>query len=268
MHKIVISSGHYILASVSKIQKICAPLFAGDRFSFFDYARFGKQGEFNGFTTNGDSFRIFFDLEYESLKSCKHLSFEENKFNYFYSPPPQSFSDSNDSHAAQEILRVTGADNGFSLLKKRGGFIEAFYFACALPRDKAINYYLNQLPLLHKFINYFQTEANGLLKLAHENTLILPEKMRPKMWGDSLQRPTPAHDRLLSQIKNEIHLTKREIECANYIGQGYTIKEIAELLALSSRTVESHIAHIKTKLNIRRKSELVKYLLRNNLIRY
>lgn len=51
--------------------------------------------------------------------------------------------------------------------------------------------------------------------------------------------------------------TKRELECLRYLAKGKTAPEIAKLLYLSSRTVESHIARIKDKLNCSRKSQIV-----------
>lgn len=266
MSKILLPPNHYIFTSVKKVQQICNPLFANDKFSFFDYARFSKQGEFYGFTTNGDSFRIFFDLEYESLKSCKRLLFDEDRLYYFYSPPPDSFSNSDDSYAAQEILRVTGSDHGFSIINKQGDFIDAYYFSSPLPRDVAINYYLSQLPMLHKFITYFHNEASHLIETSNENRIILSDKMRPKLWDCSLKIESDKIN-LLNNIENINHLTKREMECAKYISQGYTIKEVARLLILSPRTVETHLERLKNKLNIRKKSELVRYLLQHEIFK-
>lgn len=60
---------------------------------------------------------------------------------------------------------------------------------------------------------------------------------------------------------NGIKLSQRELECINYIYRGKTAKEIARLLNISRRTVESHISHIKAKLNCRTKAELLDKLI-------
>ncbi len=55
------------------------------------------------------------------------------------------------------------------------------------------------------------------------------------------------------------HLSDRELEIIQLIGEGRTTREIAASLNVSVKTVESHRAHIKEKLNLRSGAELVQY---------
>ena len=57
-------------------------------------------------------------------------------------------------------------------------------------------------------------------------------------------------------------LTSREREVIKLIAEGKTNKEIANLLFISTRTVENHRANIMKKLNLKNTSELVKYAIR------
>jgi len=52
-------------------------------------------------------------------------------------------------------------------------------------------------------------------------------------------------------------LSDRELEVFNLIGQGHGTRPIAEKLHLSVKTIESHRAHIKEKLNLQNATELV-----------
>lgn len=61
-------------------------------------------------------------------------------------------------------------------------------------------------------------------------------------------------------------LTEREREILKLIAEGHTNPEIAKLLVISVRTVETHRAHIMDKLGIHQRSELVKYALRKGLL--
>ena len=54
-------------------------------------------------------------------------------------------------------------------------------------------------------------------------------------------------------------LSDRELEVFSLIGQGLGTRAIAERLSLSVKTIESHRAHIKEKLNLESATELVHY---------
>ena len=68
----------------------------------------------------------------------------------------------------------------------------------------------------------------------------------------------------LSQRLSSLHkkLTPMEIQVANLVQQGKTNKEIAEILNLSAKTIESHRKNIRTKFGIKnQKTNLRSYLL-------
>ena len=62
-------------------------------------------------------------------------------------------------------------------------------------------------------------------------------------------------------------LTPRETEVLRFIAQGYTNKQIAELLSLSVRTVESHRSNLMGKLGMSTRVELVRYAKENKIIK-
>ena len=63
-----------------------------------------------------------------------------------------------------------------------------------------------------------------------------------------------------------IKLTDREREVLQLIAEGRVNREIAELLHISIKTVETHRSHIMKKLNIRNIAELTRYAIRKGLI--
>jgi DNA-binding CsgD family transcriptional regulator len=56
-------------------------------------------------------------------------------------------------------------------------------------------------------------------------------------------------------------LTPRELEVADLVAAGLTNREIAQSLVISTRTVESHIEHIKVKLGFTRRARIVAWAL-------
>ena len=61
-------------------------------------------------------------------------------------------------------------------------------------------------------------------------------------------------------------LTTREREVVKLIAEGKSSKEIADLLSISARTVDSHRANIMEKLNLKKAADLVKYAIQKGYI--
>jgi len=61
-------------------------------------------------------------------------------------------------------------------------------------------------------------------------------------------------------------LSAREAEVLQFIALGYTQQEIAERLALSTKTVETHKARISEKLGLKTRAELVRYAVNHGLV--
>jgi len=61
-------------------------------------------------------------------------------------------------------------------------------------------------------------------------------------------------------------LTKREVEILTYLADGKPNREIAKVLHISTRTVDTHRSNILKKLKIKTNAELVKLAISNGLI--
>jgi DNA-binding NarL/FixJ family response regulator len=61
-------------------------------------------------------------------------------------------------------------------------------------------------------------------------------------------------------------LSQREREIFQLIAEGHSNKEIAELLSVSTATIETHRAHILQKLDVHNTAELVLYAVRRGVI--
>jgi len=61
-------------------------------------------------------------------------------------------------------------------------------------------------------------------------------------------------------------LTDRERDVLKLVAEGYTTQEIANMLVVSSKTVEGHRTSLMAKLGIHNRTELIKYALRKGII--
>ena len=104
-----------------------------------------------------------------------------------------------------------------------------------------------------------------VLKEAAEAELV--EAIRRASVGDSYLNP-----RLGARIAAEPPpglpdgLSEREVEVLRMVALGHTNAEIAEVLYLSVRTVETHRAHIQQKLRLGSRFELVRYAREHRLV--
>jgi two-component system response regulator NreC len=62
-------------------------------------------------------------------------------------------------------------------------------------------------------------------------------------------------------------LTPREIEVLSFVAQGYTNRQIAEVLCISVRTVEGYRANMMRKLKLHDRVELTRYAMESGLLR-
>jgi DNA-binding NarL/FixJ family response regulator len=63
-----------------------------------------------------------------------------------------------------------------------------------------------------------------------------------------------------------VSLTPREEEVVKLIAEAYTNAQIAQILHLAEKTVESHRANVLRKLGMRDRVELVRYAIRRGLV--
>ena len=61
-------------------------------------------------------------------------------------------------------------------------------------------------------------------------------------------------------------LSPREIQIVQMVAESKANKEVANILNISVKTVESHRAHIMEKLGLHSVTELVRYAIRNNIV--
>lgn len=87
-----------------------------------------------------------------------------------------------------------------------------------------------------------------------QGEVYLSEKMAAQMLRSLADRHSGAA--AVSPIER---LSDRELEVFRMIGRGFSTSEIAEQLFLSVKTVETHREHIKHKLKLAKKGELLRY---------
>jgi DNA-binding NarL/FixJ family response regulator len=124
---------------------------------------------------------------------------------------------------------------------------------------------------------FFEALAAGasgyVVKRAVDRDIV--EACRKSMRGEIFLYPSTYSsllDKELARVRHgkepgrKLTLTRRETEIAKLVAEGHTTQEIAELLVISTKTVERHRANIMDKLQLRDRVDLTRYAIRQGLI--
>jgi len=109
-------------------------------------------------------------------------------------------------------------------------------------------------------------------RLSEFNAAITTVYNGENYYKDNISNIITPHLVAFKQNKNidniESGLSRREYEITKLIGEGYNSATIAEKLFISKRTVEVHKFNILKKINGRSTADIVKYAIKNKIIKY
>jgi DNA-binding NarL/FixJ family response regulator len=118
-------------------------------------------------------------------------------------------------------------------------------------RAGALGYVLKEAPI---------TDLISAIKAVNRGESYMSPSISKKVIEDYIRRAKLGEEAGIDDI-----LSDREREVLQLIAEGHSYDEIASLLCISKKTVETHRANIMEKLNIHDKVGLVKYAIRKGL---
>ena len=134
-----------------------------------------------------------------------------------------------------------------------------------LPSALLIVYSMHDSPLyvenaLKMGVNGYVTKSDPVETLitAIEETKAGKKYLGPTLTKNLEERHSPLEN--FAQILKD--LSEREVEVLTHLGNGFGCAEIANQLTLSSRTIETYISRLKSKLGVTNNRELIKEAIR------
>jgi two-component system, NarL family, response regulator NreC len=103
----------------------------------------------------------------------------------------------------------------------------------------------------------------GAIRDAAAGKPFLYPTMEARLLTDYVHRARRAGARAATAF---LALTEREREVLRLVAEGHTNQEIADRLIVSVKTVETHRAHVMSKLGLQSRAELVQYALREGYL--
>jgi two-component system, NarL family, invasion response regulator UvrY len=94
----------------------------------------------------------------------------------------------------------------------------------------------------------------------HKGERYLPEAMQDTFAEQLIQ---PEGEKPLIDL-----LSKREFQVMSYLAQGMTNREIADILQISVKTVDTHRGHVLKKLRLRNNSDITRFAIANGYVQF
>lgn len=162
--------------------------------------------------------------------------------------------------------------NCFVIAKREADCLKTYGFGTDKEDSLFSQFYFKNLALLEHFCDYFDENIKaliedkkkakfGFLKFPADYSIPLQTEIPLQIVQQFLEE-TFFIKQTLKTKENNIHLSKRELECLYYVSLGKTIKEIARVLELSPRSVEFYLNNVKKRSGLNR-GELIASFARN-----
>lgn len=255
--------------NTERIENICAPLKELFGITSFAYCRIFNEGRYI-LISNCPIYKKM-ALYYDYVLNTK-----------FFRTQPPYFSiyelykiiwPENTEDEFIEGLYNEGICHNFNLLRENGGTCEYYFFGASKDFPLLKDFYVSHTHVLEDFITYFHRVGRDLIEssdVTRQGTFPYVRDTYPQI-KNVFERTTPWEKKidefnalLNSKIQEEIYetakrnsLTPRELQCLAPLSTGKTAKEIARILNIGPRTVETHINNIRLKTGCQNKSELV-----------
>ena len=111
------------------------------------------------------------------------------------------------------------------------------------------------------FLKYHMQRAANLVETFREGVRQLEHHQDEKPSNRIIQQHIAHPEYLL-----DLHLTKRELEVLRLVAEGHTDREVADILVISPRTVNRHLANTYVKLDVPGRASAVAYAIRQGLV--
>ena len=249
----------------TELQLIFRPLFENLGITDFGYVRYDNGGSYLMIESNHLWMETYYSFGYSDdinnpFSELGHIKQTPlNGLRVFpYMGKPETL--------VHSLLFNSGMWNGLSVYKRFNSYGEAYHFQGSTENTSLPVYLLNNIEVIKHFILYFHTKTKDLIDLNNAPKIICATKEEMMgIFGEEQSEETKIKTFLdATRFKKIIIpdmgavITTRELNCLYHIATGKTAKEIAKILNISFRTVESYESIIKAKLGVNNKAGLIK----------
>lgn len=249
----MVKDNHAFFELANDIKQLSEPLKKYLRVHYFAFKRTYDDGSKIYLFNRPDYYRHWFDQKYYLIgnREANPTSYENGYHLWEHLPDPYRLYDE-----GADLFNIA---HGLTVTRRHDGYCDFFFYGTTRENEDIKQAYVDRRDIFEKFGDYFLDKSRSLILRAEQSKIILP--FSPEL---KASRPAIQIEGFLREIScegNQLEiLTQREVECACYVAQGKSYKEIARLLSLSPRTVEEHASNVRKKFGCRNKSQLISHL--------
>jgi len=264
-------SDHIATLKSTMVEKVCRPLFRYTDITYFCYLRRYPDGLFTFLPSMIDVGAYLFGDGQYPWAWFAGIPYNSIHSGYMLWDIARQVSNKENQSIGDTFSREFKLSSGLEIIEWTENYCEFFSFS-----GPSSEVYFIPLGTLYKFIYYFRQECHDLIQDACGDRLQLYNQINAVCRDPIMQLTNNATSRsseefdikryYLSGEYDGVFLTKREMDILNQIEQGGIVKSLADILCVSPRTLEHHIANIKSKLAVSSTTALLKIARTHNLI--
>lgn len=218
-------------------------------FNLFHYMRCNLDGTVSTLSTYNLIFRQF-STQFKDSPFLFVLFPEELRKLHSYGISWEEMPD----HAPIDIANSLGFFEIMSFIYRYTDYYEVFILGLPQAVKHALLLYLSRQVVVERFFLHFKKKNQDILTIAAKHSIqLLPSNL------ESFHSELCLRGSKISVLRRGegAYLTHQELECVRMMQVGLTNKEIASLMQISLRSVETYQARIKSRLNLSYKEEFL-----------
>lgn len=248
-----VMSNNFIYQTSKEMQDIALPLQKYFDINFFGYIKAYKDSTNIVALTTSQTWAEWFTM---NIHNCHlgNIAKQNIKISLWKNMPDQTIY--NIMHYDFNI------SHGIRFFYEYENHIELFSYATSRNNRSILTWYLNNVDILEKFIVHFKHSGKDLIKLCEKKQLQFSEntsKNKESYDGENILINNK--NEFLKEISNNtisiFCKDNQQMRCVKLLAEGLMIKEIANQLDLSPKTVEHYLSNVRKLVGAKNSKSLV-----------
>lgn len=233
-------------------EPVVAKLMQDLSMNFISYTEVDAMGVGITLSNNSSMFRDFVELGYQLVCPFPDRR-SQTKFRYFID------ENADYSDEVAHSIKAYGIQRVLSFVDISSGTLKILCVGFSSSNALVINRCLSE----EVYLRYMMTELSLIIEKEsrYKFQFIAPTDNAGTSVQTDLQKLAGYIPRLSPLVDDYMRLTSQEQRVINYTLRGFNAKQIADMLCVSSRTVEHHFYQLKHKIDCSSKHDIVKYFM-------